>query len=114
MEVGNEIKGICANETNLRKPKENGGFQWSEEPGGAQTEAKMEPWEVRAGAREPWALPSGQSWEPEEPVVSHMEAQGRPRSVPDTEMDTQRAEMESAESQKESKGAPKRPTGRAK
>ena len=101
MEVGNEIKGICANETNSRKPQENGGFQWSEEPGGAQTEAKMEPWEVRAGAREPWAAPSGQSCGPEGPVVSHMEAQGRPRRVPDAEMGSQRAHMEGQWSQKE-------------
>ena len=60
MEPGSEYKGNRTYETNLRKPKENEGFQWSEEPGGAETEAKMEPWEIRAEAREPWAPPSGQ------------------------------------------------------
>ena len=81
----------------------------------------MEPWEVRAEAREPWAPPSGQSWAPKGPVVSHMEAQGRPRRIPDAEMGPQRAKMESQGSQKASqgsqkgsKGSPKRAKRRAK
>ena len=52
--------------------------------------------------------------EPEGPVVSHMEAQGRPRTLLDAEMGPQRAKIESQGNQKESKGSPKRVTGGAK
>ena len=41
--------------------KGNWRFKSSEEPRGAQTEAKRDPWKVRAGAREPWEPPSRQS-----------------------------------------------------
>ena len=47
-------------------------------------------------------------------MVSHMEAQGRPRRVPDADMGSQRAQMEGQGNQKGSKGSPKRATGGVK
>ena len=58
-----------------------------------QSGTKTEPWEVRQGSREPWARPSGQCGGPKGPVSSQMEAQGRPRTIPDTETEPQRSQM---------------------